>query len=58
MRAYEFEKPLTIDQKQDKSLKQQARRIQIQQAQHRLQKQREKVAATTAQLVKLRNIGI
>lgn len=58
MRAYEFEKPLTIDQKQDKSLKQQAKRIQIQQAQHRLRKQREKVADTTAQLVKLRNIGI
>ena len=55
MRAYEFEKPLTIQQAQDKSLKQQAKRIQIQQTQRRLQKQREKAAATTAQLTKIQN---
>jgi hypothetical protein len=55
MRAYEFEKPLTIQQTQDKSLKQQAKRIQIQQTQRRLQKQREKATATTAQLSKLQN---
>ena len=55
MRAYEFEKPLTIQQTQDKILKQQALRIQIQQKQRRLQKQREKAAATTAQLTKLQS---
>ena len=55
MRAYEFEKPLTIQQQKDRSLKQQAQSIQIQQAQRRLQKQREKAAATTAQLAKLQN---
>ena len=55
MRAYEFEKPLSIQQTQDKSLKQQAKRIQIRQKQRRLQKQREKAAITTAQLTKLQN---
>lgn len=55
MRFSEFEKPYTLQQMQDKSLKQQARRIQIQQAQRRLQKQREKAAASAAQLAKLQN---
>ena len=55
MRAYEFEKPLTLKQAQDKSLKQQATRIKIQQKQRRLQKQRERVAATAQQLTKLQN---
>jgi hypothetical protein len=55
MRAYEFEKPLTIQQAQDKALKQQAARIEIQRKQRRLQKQRERAAATAAQLTKLQN---
>ena len=55
MRAFEFTQPLTIQQQQDKSLKQQAKRIQIRQKQQRLNKQREKVATTTAQLTKLQN---
>ncbi len=55
MRAFEFTQPLTIQQQQDKSLKQQAKRIQIQQKQQCLRKQREKLAATTVQLTKLQN---
>ncbi len=55
MRAYEFEKTLSIQQAADKALKQQAARIQIQQKRRRLQKQRERAAATAAQLTKLQN---
>ena len=55
MRAYEFEKPLTLQQTQEKSLKQQAARIQIKQKQLRLQKQRKQANDTAAQLTKLQN---
>ena len=55
MRAFEFTQPLTIQQQQDKSLKQQAKRIQIQQKQQRLQKQKKQAAATAQQLTKLQN---
>ena len=55
MRAFEFTHPLSIQQQQDKSLKQQAKRIQIQQKQQRLRKQRERVAATARQLTNLQN---
>ena len=55
MRAYEFEKPLTLLQTQEKSLKQQAARIQIKQKQLRLQKQRKQANDTAAQLTKLQN---
>jgi len=55
MRAYEFEKPLTLQQTQDKALKQQANRIQIKQKQLRLQRQRKQANDTAAQLTKLQN---
>jgi hypothetical protein len=55
MRAYEFEKPLTLQQTQDKTLKQQANGIRIRQKQLRLQKQREKAADTAVQITKLQN---
>lgn len=58
MRAYEFEKPLTIQQTQEKGLKQQARRIQIQQTQARLRKQKERAAATANQITKLQNKSV
>ena len=55
MRAYEFVKPLSIQQTQDKNIKQQIARLQITQKQHRLQTQRKRAAATAAQLTKLQN---
>ena len=55
MRASEFEKPLTLQQAQEKSLNQQAKRIEIQQKQQRLQKQRSRAAATAQQIVNLQN---
>ena len=55
MRAYEFEQPLSIQQAQDKNIKQQIARLQIKQKQRRLQKQRERTNATAAQLTKLQN---
>jgi hypothetical protein len=58
MRAYEFILGQGLQQAQSNSLKQQARRLQIQQKQQRLRKQREKVADTTAQLAKLQNKSI
>jgi hypothetical protein len=53
MRAYEFEKPLTIQQTQDKALKQQAARIRIKQKQLRLQKQRKQANNTASQITNL-----
>ena len=58
MRAYEFEKPLTIQQSQEKGLKQQVKRLQIQQKQARLRKQKEQAAATASQITKLQNKSI
>ena len=58
MRASEFEKPLTLQQAQEKSLKQQASRIQIRLKQNRLQKQKNKAADTEQQIVKLQNRSI
>ena len=55
MRAHEFEGPVSLQQAQEKSLKQQAKRIQIQLKQNRLQKQRSKVADTAQQITKLQN---
>lgn len=55
MRLYEFEKPLTAQQAIDKSLKQQAKRIQIRQKQLRLHKQHNQANATAAQITKLQN---
>lgn len=51
----EIEKPLTLQQAQEKSLKQQAKHIDILQKQRRLQKQRNKAAATAQQITKLQN---
>lgn len=58
MRASEFEAPLTLQQAQDKSLKQQANRLQIRLKQNRLQKQKSKAADTAQQIVKLQNKSI
>jgi hypothetical protein len=58
MRAFEFVLTQDLQQAQLKSLNQQARRLQIQQKQQRLKKQREKVADTTSQLVKLQNKSV
>lgn len=58
MRAFEFVLTKDLQQAQLKSLNQQARRLQIQQKQQRLKKQREKVADTTAQLAKLQNKSV
>jgi len=58
MRFYEFEKPLNLQQAQEKSLKQQANRIQIRLKQSRLQKQKSKAADTAQQIVKLQNKSI
>lgn len=55
MRFYEFAPMPDLVQAKAHSLKQQAKRIQIQQKQQRLRQQREKVAATTAQIAKLQN---
>lgn len=58
MRAHEFEAPVSLQQAQEKSLKQQAKRIQIQLKQKRLQKQRSKFADTAQQITKLQNKSI
>lgn len=58
MRASEFEAPLTLQQAQDKSLKQQENRLQIRLKQSRLQRQKSKVADTAQQIVKLQNKNI
>ena len=58
MRAHEFEAPVSLQQAQEKSLKQQAKRIQIQLKQKRLEKQRSKVADTAQQITKLQNKSI
>ena len=58
MRAHEFEAPVSLQQAQEKSLKQQAKRIQIQLKQKRLQKQRSKVADTAQQITKLQNKSV
>lgn len=55
MRAYELERPLTIQQAREKGLKQQARDAQVRLKKERLQKQRDRVAATTQSLVKLQS---
>ena len=55
MRAFEFEKPLTLQQAQEKSLKQQAKRIEIQLKQQRLQKQKSRATDTAQQIPKLQN---
>ena len=58
MRAFEFEKPLTIQQAQEKSLKQQAKRIEVQLKQNRLQKQKSRSADTAQQIAKLQNKSV
>jgi hypothetical protein len=58
MRASEFEKPLSLQQAQDKSLKQQAKRIEIQLKQKRLQKQKSRAADTAQQITKLQNKSV
>jgi hypothetical protein len=58
MRASEFEAPLTLQQAQEKSLKQQAHRLQIRLKQNRLQKQKSKAADTAQQILKLQNKSI
>lgn len=58
MRAYEFEKPMTLQQAQEKGLKQQVKKLQIQQKQARLRKQKERAAATASQITKLQNKSI
>ena len=58
MRASEFEKPLTLQQAQEKSLKQQAKRIEIQMKQQRLQKQKSRAADTAQQIAKLQNKSV
>jgi hypothetical protein len=58
MRASEFEKPLSLQQAQDKSLKQQANRIKIQLKQKRLQKQKSRAADTAQQITKLQNKSV
>jgi hypothetical protein len=58
MRASEFEAPLTLQQAQEKNLKQQANCLQIRLKQNRLQKQKSKAADTAQQIVKLQNKSI
>ena len=58
MRASEFEKPLTLQQAQEKSLKQQAKRIEIQLKQQRLQTQKSRAADTALQISKLQNKSV
>ena len=58
MRASEFEKPLTLQQAQEKSLKQQAKRIEIQLKQQRLQKQKSRATDTAQQITKLQNKSV
>lgn len=58
MRASEFEKPLTLQQAQEKSLKQQAKRIEIQLKQQRLQTQKSRAADTAQKIAKLQNKSV
>ena len=58
MRASEFEKPLTLQQAQEKSLKQQAKRIEVQLKQNRLQKQKSRAADTAQQIAKIQNKSV
>ena len=58
MRASEFEKPLSLQQAQEKSLKQQAKRIEIQLKQQRLQKQKSRATDTAQQITKLQNKSV
>ena len=58
MRAFEFEKPHTLQQAQEKSLKQQAKRIELQLKQQRLQKQKSRATDTAKQISKLQNKSI
>ena len=58
MRAFEFDKPLTLQQAQEKSLKQQAKNIDIQLKQTRLQKQKSRLANTAQQITKLQNKSV
>ena len=58
MRASEFEKPLTFQQAQEKSLKQQAKHIDIQLKQNRLRKQKSRAADTALQISKLQNKSV
>jgi len=58
MRAHEFEKPLTLQQAQEKSLKQQAKHIDIQLKKYRLQKQKSRAADTAQQIAKLQNKSV
>jgi hypothetical protein len=55
MRLCEFEKPLTLQQTQDKALKQQAKRIQLKQKQLRLQKLHKQANDAASQITKLQN---
>lgn len=58
MLMIELEKPLTLQQAQEKSLKQQVRRLQIQQKQQRLYKQRNRAAITAQQILNLQNKSV
>jgi hypothetical protein len=58
MRAFEFEKPLTLQQAKEKSLKQQAKRIEIKLKQQRLQKQKSRATDTAQQITKLQNKSV
>jgi hypothetical protein len=58
MRAHEFDAPVSLQQAQEKSLKQQAKRIQIQQKQQRLQKQKSRATDTAQQITKLQNKSV
>ncbi len=52
MRAFEFIKPLSIQQAREKALKRQAKDAQVRLKKERLQKQRERVRATAQALAK------
>jgi hypothetical protein len=52
MRAFEFTKPLTIQQSREKALKQQAKNIDIRLKQERLLKQRERARAAAQALAR------
>jgi len=58
MRFYEFSHPLNLQQATDKNLKQQAKRIHIQQKQNRLRKQRKQAADTAQQITKLQDKSV
>jgi hypothetical protein len=55
MRLYEFDRPLTMQQAHEKALKQQAKDLKVRMKKERLQKQREKVAATAQSLANLQS---